>query len=237
LRLIAWNANAGSRTRRTFEGNLEILSPLLPDIVVLSESRAPRDGEGWAWQGGASSPCLAVWVAPGYRCDEITSDGPGLTQAGLLAIGGPIAFTLAAVWPVTAKGLPSYSRTLMQCLDSYSVALQRGPAIMAGDFNSGTTVLAPRSSHPKFVKRAHELGMVSAYHFHEGIAHGEERVGTLLRGKTAPKEFHIDYCFTSADLADAAVVTILRGDRWLRRSDHLPLVLDVPNAAFSSRAP
>jgi endonuclease/exonuclease/phosphatase family metal-dependent hydrolase len=72
------------------------------------------------------------------------------------------------------------------------------------------------------------MGLVSAYHAQSGEAQGEETVPTYMRGQGA--SFHLDYCFVSKSLAASANVCVLRGDDWPKRSDHFPIVLDIPDA-------
>jgi exodeoxyribonuclease-3 len=104
--------------------------------------------------------------------------------------------------------------------------------VMAGDFNSSPVISGQESTHPAFVARAEAAGLVSVFHFQEGVAHGAEAAGTLRRGKKVPKQYHIDYCFVSKPLAPAASLSIIKNERWSARGDHWPLILDIPNAAF-----
>lgn len=105
---------------------------------------------------------------------------------------------------------------------------------MAGDFNSNSRVSGQASSHPRFVNAAKTAGLTSVYHHQADEEHGAESMATFVQGKIRPRRFHLDYCFVSDQLVAAATVTIPQTDAWRRRSDHYPVVLDIPNAAFRS---
>ena len=98
--------------------------------------------------------------------------------------------------------------------------------------NSNTRVLNQRQTHPRFVTRTEELGLVSAYHQQTGERHGEETVATYLHSSGPTREFHIDYCFIAKGLKGYATMSIKNDPEWAARSDHYPLVLDVDDAAL-----
>jgi exodeoxyribonuclease-3 len=76
------------------------------------------------------------------------------------------------------------------------------------------------------------LGLVSVYHEQSGEEHGKESHNTYRHRSSASKPFHLDYCFVSGGLAAAATVCILGPAEWCKRSDHSPVVLDIPDGAF-----
>jgi len=202
---------------------------------VLSEAGRPAEAEAWSWPA-VSGPVLAVWAREPYRLAKLPLQGEPEMQSGLFSVTGPVEFVLSAVWPVQEKGSPTYARALAAMFERHATALSARNSIMAGDFNSSPGVSGQAKSHRAFVTRAREIGLSSAYHHHEGVEHGDERVGTLRRGKENPKEFHIDYCFVSAALLSSATVTLLRSEEWKKLSDHVPLVLDIPDRTFLDTA-
>lgn len=152
---------------------------------------------------------------------------------GGFSISGLVTFDLLAIWPVQQLGA-SYHKTLMAGLDRYATMLSSGRAIMAGDFNSNTRVAAQRQTHSRFVAAAHALGLCSVYHEQSGETHGHESFATYDHGSGDSRAFHLDYCFVSQVLVQSASLGIRRGVDWRSRSDHSPLVLDIPNAALAA---
>jgi len=237
LRLISWNAYVGSKKTRTFAECYEYLRPLHADVIVLSEGpMLPAEGV-WAWPAHPGAPKLQVWVAEEYTIQPIPVADAAPGQSGLFTIAGPVSFTLSAIWPVQDERGPRYSRLLADTLSLHTAALSGGQAILAGDLNSSPGVSGQAASHRKFVERMSSAGLVSAYHSQEGVEHGAESTGTLRRGKLEPKQYHIDYCFVSRALSPAATLAIIKNEEWSSRSDHWPLVLDIPNTAFRAAAP
>ena len=230
MRLVAWNANCGNRKRRSFAQVLDLVAPLFPDVLVLSEGPADASTALWAWP--EESPAkLAVWARPGFTVDVARCD-TSIPQSALLRVRGSVEFSLVAAWPVE-KPL-SYAAILRRAVEEYLPYAPAERTILAGDLNSSTRVVAQRASHPILVSTLYDRGLTSVYHHHEGVAHGDERSGTFLRGA---KEFCIDYAFVSSDLLDAASICIPRNRQWTSVSDHLPLIIDIPEAAFRRTGP
>lgn len=236
MRLIAWNANFNGK-RRTLEQDAEILAPLHADILVISESAAPSilNPLGATWVGRN-----AVGLAVVGRAGLSVKQHPANDRAPSLMIGLEVSaacpFFLLAMWPVKGPLGPSYHQTLMSGLELFSDRFAGMPIVMAGDFNSSTKVASQSKTHPKFVKAANDLGLVSAYHYHSGELPGSESGPTYRHGNGIDKLFHIDYCFVSNEIALCATVSVLRSAYWSALSDHYPLVLDIPDAGLCTQA-
>ncbi len=231
LRLVAWNANCAIRKHRSSEEVLALLDPLNADILVVSEGPANPEGAAWSWGEDASAK-LAVWTRNGYSAAVIQSD-VAIPQSALLQVRGPVAFALAAVWPVE-QGRLTYGGILRRVVDTYLPDETVTRTILAGDLNSNTRVVAQRASHPKLVSSLSVRGLNSVYHHQEYVPHGDERTGTY---RTGSREFYLDYAFVPLSWIESATAAVLRGPQWSLMSDHYPLVLDIPDAAFRRAAP
>lgn len=234
MRLVAWNAYVGSKKARTVAECLAFLRPLHADIVVLSEGPIAPSSGVWSWPLDQGAPRLHVWASPAYSITPVSLESAPPRQSGLFTIAGPASFTLSAIWPVQVDGGHRYSRLLAETLDLHADALKAGDAILAGDLNSSPGVSGQVAAHRRFVDSARSIELVSAFHHQEGVNHGEETTGTFRRGKTNPKQYHLDYCFVSCTLAPAATLAIIKNKEWSDRSDHWPLVLDIPNERFGA---
>ncbi len=231
MRLVAWNANCAIRKNRTSAEVLELLDPLHADILVVSEGPVDAADAAWSWRDDSAAK-LSVWTRGGYSVSVLDSDST-IPQSALLQIRGPVMFTLAALWPVE-QGRLTYAGIMRRAVETYLTDDRIARTILAGDLNSNTRVVAQRSSHPKLVSSLSTRDLVSVYHHQECVAHGAERVGTYRTGK---REFCLDYAFVSLSLLDAATVAVPRGPYWSPESDHFPVVLDIPDAAFHRAAP
>jgi exodeoxyribonuclease-3 len=233
MRLIAWNANYNMQ-QRSLEDTATLLEPLGADLLVLSETAAPRTGNplNAHWVGDGKSG-LAVVSLKGLNLNPHPTNAAFPPLLAAFRATGNVAFNLLSVWPVQRTGGSSYHEILMTALGRYADMLKSGRAIMAGDFNSNTRVSNQKDTHPQFVKAAESLGLVSVYHEQTGEAHGEEKIATYLHSSGNNKEFHIDYCFVPKSLINSVKLTILNDPQWAGHSDHFPIVLDVRDEAFS----
>lgn len=235
MRLVAWNANQNNHRRRKFRDVAAMLEPFHADLLVISESPEPTEllpGKVH-WVGRPGSPGLAVVAGKRYRLVSSAKNDGAPTYFSGFAVEGPVAFNLVAAWTTPLDKSESYHSLLMTALDYFRDELRHDNAVLAGDLNSSTRVIKQKATHPKFVEQARKLRLQSAYHSQSGEEHGHESTPTFIRGaKSTKRGFHIDYCFASKRLVDAASVSILRGGDWSKRSDHFPLVLDIPDDSF-----
>jgi endonuclease/exonuclease/phosphatase family metal-dependent hydrolase len=149
------------------------------------------------------------------------------TSALPLAVTGDVAFNVLAVW-----AHPPYVEDLLSALDTYGALLKSGPAVVVGDFNSAAVFdrkKHPARSHRALVARLRdEFGLVSAYHAHHQLGHGEERHATYFHHWKQDMPFHLDYCFVPADWVQRIrSVDVGTWSAWEGRSDHRPLVVDI----------
>ena len=50
----------------------------------------------------------------------------------------------------------------------------------------------------------------------------------LLHVPAARKDLHVDYAFATNALLDGSAIALRHPDEWRTRSDHLPLIIDLP---------
>lgn len=229
MRLVAWNTNYNNR-RRTYDDVMTILAPLHADLTILSEVALPAKTDSLMALIGEQSPGLVVVASNGLELTSHSANHGALPLASAFTVSGRIEFNLVATWPVKYQSGPSYHKILMETLVRFADVISARNSILAGDLNTSSSVSGQELSHVKFTDEARRLGITSVYHENSGELFGNETAYTFRNGS---RDFHIDYCFVSRLLVPAAAVTILRGTQWHSRSDHFPLVLDIPDAAFA----
>jgi len=131
MRIVTWNCCRGP-----FDRKLAALEQLQPDIAVIAEAVDPgeqTDHVRW-FPSNASRLGIQVRAFNGYRLPRIRKAAAGLPNcvAPVRVSGGPADFNLLAVWTWPA---PSYTRAFLNGLAAYARLLQRGPTVVAGDFN------------------------------------------------------------------------------------------------------
>ena len=235
MRIAAWNANYNNR-RRAFDEDAKFLDDVNADLIVLSETARPATGVGdnVKWLGEEGQPGLGVIARNGYTLSahEPNAKAPALFGAFRVQGPQPLAqpLNLLAAWPVqkTRGAGPSYAKQLQTALDVFGEFLREKRVALIGDLNSSSRVMAQVNTHTKFVKNAAALGLTSVYHHQTGDAHGMEKLNTYRHLGPEEKEFHLDYCFLSQDLLASAKIEILNGADWKARSDHFPIIVELP---------
>jgi exonuclease III len=225
LRLVTWNCRSGSVASR-----LDELRVLAPDIVFLQEcdpARGGRVADVVCSRAIKTRKGIALYAAHSCRCRARTL----LAGSGRAAIAAtvlrPIRFTAIGVWAQATH----YADDVIRTLRAHASLVRDTPAIVFGDFNSGTSLVRVGSSsrhHQRLVDEFDALGLVSAYHAFHRVGHGNEGDATYFHQFNGAKPWHIDFCFVPRSwISRIANVAVIDGDEWRTRSDHLPLLVDV----------
>jgi len=226
MRIVTWNCCRGP-----FDKKLAALEQLQPDLAVIAEALAPpeqTDQVRW-FPSNASRLGIQVRAFNGLRLARVRKAAADLPNcvAPLRVTGGPVDFNLLAVWTWPA---PSYTKAFLNGLAAYARLLQRGPTIVAGDFN-GNPVFDKPGARMKWwtlgFEQLHAAGLVSAYHRHHAVPYGREEHATHHFLRKPERPFHIDFCFVPQAWAERRLaVQIPRDSPWQALSDHFPLVVD-----------
>jgi exodeoxyribonuclease III len=225
VRIVVWNARMGLLRKKA------ALSELRPDLAVIPECAMDIGAPAghWIWVGLNRRQGLGVLSYGDYRVSLDGSYDPKLTWAAPIAVTGPHTFFLLAIWAPRP-----YREPVHIALETYRDQLSAGPAVVAGDFNQNSSWDRPNRvhNHGRNVELMRTLGLVSAYHHHFKVIHGEELDSThYWRYETRSDSiFHIDYCFVpKAWLKRVKLVELGTVSDWIdsRLSDHVPLVVDI----------
>jgi endonuclease/exonuclease/phosphatase family metal-dependent hydrolase len=226
LRIITWNCHSGS-----VEQLLDDLAEYQPDVVFLQEctplDRRRRPGLVCSRRINGRKAVALFAASDACRCRRLRL----LSGSGNAAIGAtvvtPLPFTAIGIWAQKTD----YVEDVMRTVRAHRNLLRAAPAVVMGDFNSGTSLTrTPRQhgAHRRLLDEFHDLGLVSAYHVYHGIDHGDEAHATYFHLYKTDRPWHIDFCFVpQAWTPRLANVAVLDGDVWARRSDHRPLLVDL----------
>lgn len=230
LRIVAWNINMAADRKASD------LVALDPDVAVLAETAdVPELGEGAlvriGWAGRNPRKGLGVFARPGL----VATVDPSWDPAREWFL--PVHFDLAggidvlAVWAMHHRGQepgPRLGRT-HRALDHYGPLLARKRTLVVGDFNDNARWDTPR--YPAFARTVAilaEAGYASVYHARTREAHGSETGASLYWYRHRDRPYLVDHAF----VPDAWLPSVKRfelgdPDRWLRSSDHVPLILEL----------
>jgi len=232
MRIVTWNCNGGLRRKTA------MLDELNADILIVQECEDPvaygADYRAWAgdyiWVGNLRSKGLGIFARSGLQLESLDWQA-GEFQLFLPArIDGRI--DVLGVWTQTAKPASSaYIGQLWGYLQANRKHLSES-TLVCGDFNSNRIWDKPRriGNHSHVVADLERLGLHSIYHHALGEDQGAETVPTFYLYRKAERPFHIDYIFAHQDLVrqDGFSFGVGQADQWLTKSDHLPLIADIP---------
>jgi endonuclease/exonuclease/phosphatase family metal-dependent hydrolase len=225
LRVVCWNCRSGSVGDR-----LDQLRALQPDLVFLQECDPERGGRvaGVVCSRAITTrKGIALCAAHSCRCSARPLPAGSGRAAIAATVRWPIRFTAIGVWAQATH----YADDVIRTLRAHASVVRDTPAIVFGDFNSGTSLVRFGSSsrhHQRLVDEFDRLGLISAYHAFHRVGHGYERDATYFHQFNAGKPWHIDFCFVPRSWASRIVnAAVVDGDEWRTRSDHLPLLVDV----------
>jgi len=234
MKLITWNCQGAFRKKA------DTILEHRPDILVVQEcehpdklvfsSTTPRPND-LLWFGENRHKGLGIFSYSSFRFQLLDQHNADLKIISPISIsGGPLDFTLFAIWahnPGDPDG--QYIEQVWKAIHHYDQILNTQSCILIGDFNSNTIWDRPRriGNHSTVVARLAEKNIHSVYHKQLGQEQGKEKHHTFFLYKNKEKPYHLDYCFTSADLYDKVKnVEIGTYENWIRHSDHSPLIIN-----------
>jgi exodeoxyribonuclease III len=245
MRIVAWNANMG--VHRKFA---HLTEELAPDIAVIPECATPEilmrkgllglEPSRAIWIGRNPNKGLAVFSFNQYEVQLAPCIDRSLEWVAPVEVKGPVGFRLLAVWAMsiaTRGNGPDLPRCTepMAALDVYREWYADHPLVVAGDFNHNVIWDRPRATernHSRTIRACSDAGLASAYHAWTGDEYGEEVAPTIYwrnRTEDGPR-FHIDYAFVPREwVPSISSLEVGSYADWVgsKRSDHVPLVLDV----------
>ena len=199
-----------------------------PDKLIFSiDTPKPTD---ILWFGKNQNKGLAIFSYSEYRFSILDNHNLELQMIIPISVTSKLfSFNLFAIWannPTDRDG--QYVEQVWKAVHHYDSLLTNTKTVLVGDFNSNKIWDKKHriSNHSNVVKLLENKGIVSAYHLHHKQIQGAEEHPTLYMYRHKDKPYHIDYCFTSIDMAEKIQsVEIGDYDFWINHSDHVPVMV------------
>jgi exonuclease III len=224
LRIITWNCRSGSLRVR-----LSQLAGFSPHVVFLQECDPTETlplADQICSRRISSNKGIALIVSPDYHCVELGRRAGGGAMIAA-TVDGRASFVALGIWAQPRD----YVGDVLRALDAHADLLQAGPAVVMGDFNSGSALAdapTPTRGHQRIVDALADLGLVSAYHAFHRVEHGQETHPTYLHQFKPSQPWHMDFCFVPDSWARSILnVQVIDGDEWPARSDHRALLVEM----------
>jgi len=222
-----------------FRKKADIILLHSPDVLVVPECEHPdklkfgvdtQKPSSVLWFGANRHKGLGIFSYGDYKLKLIRDHNEELkTIVPITITNKKKTFTLLAVW-ANNPGDPdgTYITQVWKAIHYYEKLLKSKRTLLAGDFNSNTIWDKPRreGNHSTVVAQLEAKNIHSVYHRFFKQEQGKEKHPTLFMYRHIKKPYHLDYCFASADLANAiSNVTIGKHKDWCSYSDHTPLMV------------
>jgi exodeoxyribonuclease III len=235
MRIIEWNCQGAFRLK-----NKEILE-LTPDILIIPECEqenklqfghlTPQPND-FLWYGDTGKKGIAIFSYSNYKFRLLKEFNPDYRYVIPLEVtDGKNSFLLFAVWAMDNKQNPlaRYIGQVWNAINYYHTILGEN-SILIGDFNSNKIwdTKDRVANHTDVVNFLKELNIESLYHRQFDEEHGKESLKTFFMYRNVAKPYHIDYVFASHKIIENGYkLTLETSDKWIDKSDHIPLILDV----------
>lgn len=231
MKLVSWNCQGG------FRNKANAILQKRPDILVVQECESPEklkfndstpQPNQLYWHGEHVHKGLAVFSYSDYTFELHPDFDPSYRFIIPFNVTGKNhSFLLFAVWAMDCKidSKASYIGQVWNAVNYYRHLFNK-PTVMIGDFNSNKIWDSKRRecNHGAVVNRLKEHDIHSVYHDVFDAEHGEETHPTFFHGRKKILPYHIDYCFSSADLLGMVEkIEIGEFDDWIDKSDHTPI--------------
>lgn len=221
MRILSWNCNGKFRDK--FQEVLAIEA----DIYVIQECENPAEcssttykkfADNYLWIGENKNKGLGVFARKGILLEE--NSWPKYCLRNFLSIRVNSVFDLIAVWACKPYIEEYY------IYQNINIPYYNNDTVIIGDFNSNAIWDKKHytRTHSAIVQQLNEIGLCSAYHYINGEDQGKESTPTFYLYRHAEKGYHIDHCFISAN--NIQNYRILHSIDWLKKSDHLPILLE-----------
>jgi endonuclease/exonuclease/phosphatase family metal-dependent hydrolase len=206
---------------------------MAPDVAVIQECARPAaENDHCLWFGDNPRQGLAVVSSEPYRLRALDQLARIPRYIIPVEVTGPANFLLLAVWSKGSQRHP-YVEAVVRAVKRYRHLFTQ-PVVLMGDLNSNALWDAEHKadrSHSALVRLLSGLGLVSAYHTHNGEPHGSETKPTYYFQWKESRPCHIDYCFLPLAWAPRLHrVEVGSYEEWRAHSDHRPLLVDLSDA-------
>lgn len=244
MRIIEWNCQGGFRNK-----NKEILE-LKPDVLIIPECESeeklkfgqltPQPND-FIWYGGdKGKKGIGIFSYSNYKFKLLKEFNPEFRYIVPLEVtDGNNTFLLFAIWAMDNKRNPiaRYIGQIWLAINYYQSVLKEN-CILIGDFNSNQIwdEIERVGNHTDVVDYLKRFNIESTYHNQFKEDHGKEILKTFFMHRNIAKPYHIDYAFASHDIIKNGYnFTIENSSKWLDKSDHVPIVLDIISIESNSK--
>ena len=233
MRVVSWNCHGAFRKK------WQLMDACKADICIIQECENPAEVKDdayreWSrnhlWVGTSRHRGLAVIAAPDIELTPVSLPIQRLELFLPCRINQDTH--MLAVWTKQADSPTfKYIGQLWKWLQAHADFLRTDKSLLIGDLNSNAQwdVWDRWWNHSDVVEQLSQLGLSSLYHQVFQERQGHESLATFYMNRKLARGYHIDYAFLSSDLLPRSTLELGLPADWLPHSDHMPLIVDMPN--------
>ena len=230
MKLITWNCN------QKFRVSFKEIIKQDADIYIIQECEDPSKtkveeyrqfASNYFWVGDNINKGLGIFARDEIKMDLVHLDDGGLRY--FIPVRVNDAFNLLGVWtnPNVKNKVSEYPNEITRYCELHrDNPFFNKDMIICGDFNCDASLKKRHAKNVfKMKEKLEEMGLVDTYHYLNDEAQGEESQATFYMNRNINKPFHLDHIFASP----GRIKELEIGDeeRWLKESDHLPMIFEI----------
>ena len=229
MKIVSWNSCMRFRDKcvdiQEFDADIYVI----PECEDPSRSQSKKYKEfatNYIWVGKDKNKGLGIFAKDNIKMERIAE-----VDVDVLRYFIPVrindTFNLLAVWAMDPY--------VVMIHDYYNANkdLFNQNLVMCGDFNSSVVFDKTKPKNKTFSVLLHYLkraGLVPAYHYLTKEKHGKESEATFFETKRLNYRFHLDHVFAAPYIIKS--LEIIDNVKWIKLSDHLPLVFEIDETKF-----
>ena len=248
MKIVSWNCNGA------FRNKAKLLDQFNADILIIQEcedpSRSSKIYNEWAgsylWIGDSKNKGLGIFARNGNQVQKLNWKGEidlsfNKLNGKSISIKNDYLkyftpclinneFHMLGIW--ATKSIFEnfeYIGQIWLYLQIHKEKLKNQKQIICGDFNSNSIwdKWDRFWNHSDVVNELRKRQIESLYHYKSGEKYGNETNYTFYMYRKLDKPYHIDYIFLSNDLLVKSIIDFPNPTKWLKYSDHIPIVCEV----------
>lgn len=221
MRILSWNCNC--KFREKFKEIIKYDA----DIYVIQECENPKEyvnteyiefAKNYFWCGDNQNKGLGIFAKDNIRIEQ--NNWKSYCLRNFLSVRVNDKFNVVGVWACNPYIAEYYIYQNIN-IDNYD-----DNTIIIGDFNSNKIWDKDNKlrNHSTVVKELQNIGLESIYHYIFNEEQGKEKMKTFYLYRHLDKGYHIDHCFANKETVEK--YQILFEEKWLKYSDHIPIMLE-----------
>lgn len=221
MKILSWNCNG------KFREKFSILN-FDYDIAIIQECENPKTSndknyikfaKNYIWFGENNNKGLGIFAKDTIILNN--NNWPHYCLRHFISAEINKSFNILAVW-ASKPYIEEY-----YIYQSINEEKYNNKMVIIGDFNSNVIWDKKHQTRnfSNVISKLEKIGLTSAYHFVNKEEYGKETQKTFYLYRHTDKGYHIDYAF--ADRDNIKTFKILNENKWLKYSDHIPILLEL----------